>query len=211
VVTIGGSAITMPWLDRVGAVLHAWYPGEAGGDAIADVLFGDADPSGRLPVTFPMAEGQLPLVYNHKPTGRGDDYVDLTGQPLFPFGFGLSYGTFEYSGLTIEPDTIAAAETAVVRFTVENTGARAGTEVVQLYVRDELATVARPVTELRGFASVRLVPGARREIALPLGPEQLRMLDGEMRWTVEPGRFRIMVGRSSKDIRLRGALTVGNR
>jgi beta-glucosidase len=211
VVTIGGSAITMPWLDRVGAVLHAWYPGEAGGDAIADVLFGNADPSGRLPVTFPMAEGQLPLVYNHKPTGRGDDYVDLTGQPLFPFGFGLSYATFEYSGLVIEQDTITSTGTAVVRFTVANTGSRAGAEVVQLYVRDELATVARPVMELRGFASVRLAPGERREIALPLGPRHLRMLDGDMRWVVEPGRVRVMVGRSSKDIRMRGVLTVGSQ
>lgn len=211
VVTIGGSAITMPWLDRVGAVLHAWYPGEAGGDAIADVLFGDADPSGRLPITFPMAEGQLPLVYNHKPTGRGDEYVDLTGQPLFPFGFGLSYATFEYSGLVIELDTISSDGTAVVRFTVANTGSRAGTEVVQLYVRDELATVARPVMELRGFTRVRLGPGERREIALPLGLEHLRMLDGEMRWVVEPGRFRVMVGRSSKDIRLRAVLTVRGR
>src|SRR6185503_8703518 len=100
VVLIGGSAITMsPWLDRVAAVIDAWYPGEQGGQAVADVLFGDANPSGRLPITFPIAEGQLPLVYNHQPTGRGDDYVDLIGQPLFPFGFGLSYSSFEYSNL----------------------------------------------------------------------------------------------------------------
>ena len=108
VVLIGGSAITMPWLDRVGAVLDAWYPGEAGGEAVADVLFGDAIPAGRLPITFPVSEGQLPLSYNHKPTGRGDDYVDLTGMALFPFGFGLSYTTFEYSDLRIEPAEIRA-------------------------------------------------------------------------------------------------------
>jgi beta-glucosidase len=120
----------------------------------------------------------------------------------------LSYATFEYSGLVIEPDTISADGTAVVRFTVANTGSRAGTEVAQLYVRDELATVARPVMELRGFTRVRLAPGERREVALALGPEHLRMLDGGMRWVVEPGRFRVMVGRSSKDVRLRGELTV---
>jgi len=208
VVTIGGSAITMPWLDSVAAVLHAWYPGEAGGDAIADVLFGDADPSGRLPITFPIAEGQLPLVYNHKPTGRGDDYLDLTGQPLFPFGFGLSYTTFEYSGLTIAPDTLRPDGTTTVRFAVTNTASRAGTEVAQLYVRDLLATVARPVMELRGFSRIHLEPGERREVVLPLGPEHLRMLDGDMKWVVEPGRFRVMVGRNSKDVRLRGELVV---
>jgi beta-glucosidase len=208
VVLIGGSAITMPWLDDAGAVLDAWYPGEAGGHAVADVLFGDHNPSGRLPVTFPMAEGQLPLVYNHKPTGRGDDYLDLTGQPLFPFGYGLSYTTFEYSGLSIEPATIAAADMALVRLTVTNTGTVAGDEVVQLYVRDVLATVARPVMELRGFTRIHLAPGESREVVLPLGPEHLRMLNEDMDWVVEPGRFRVMVGSSSKDIRLRGELVV---
>jgi beta-glucosidase len=208
VVLIGGSAITMPWLDDVDAVLDAWYPGEAGGHAVADVLFGDHNPSGRLPVTFPMAEGQLPLVYNHKPTGRGDDYVDLTGQPLFPFGYGLSYTTFEYSGLSIEPATISPAGTALVRVTVTNTGSVAGDEVVQLYVRDVLATVVRPVMELRGFTRIHLAPGEEREVVLPLGPEHLRMLNEDMDWVVERGRFRVMVGSSSKDIRLRGELVV---
>ena len=141
-------------------MIDAWYPGEAGGDAVADVLFGDANPAGRLPITFPVAEGQLPLSYNHKPTGRGDDYVDLTGQPLFPFGFGLSYTTFEYSDLAIDPAEIGADGTATVRCTVTNTGTRAGDEVVQLYVRDVLASVARPVMELKGFQP--RAPRARR-------------------------------------------------
>lgn len=209
VVLIGGSAITMsPWLEDVAAVLHAWYPGEAGGNAVADVLFGDHNPAGRLPITFPMAEGQLPLIYNHKPTGRGDDYVDLTGQPLFPFGFGLSYTTFEYSNLSIEPATIAPDRATIVRLTVKNTGNVAGDEVVQLYIRDILASVARPVMELRGFTRIHLAPGESREVIFPLGPEHLRMLNGEMQWVVEPGAFRVMVGASSKDIRLRGSLTV---
>jgi beta-glucosidase len=209
VVLIGGSAVTMSrWLDHVGAVLHAWFPGEVGGHAVADVLLGDYNPAGRLPVTFPVAEGQLPLHYNHKPTGRGDDYVDLTGQPLFPFGFGLSYTRFEYSGLQIEPAEIPASDSARVRVTVSNVGPRAGDEVVQLYLRDVLASVTRPVMELKGFRRVSLAPGESREVTFVIGPAHLRMLDRDRRWVVEPGRFRIMVGGSSEDIRLRGFLTV---
>ncbi|MFI5177980.1 MAG: glycoside hydrolase family 3 C-terminal domain-containing protein, partial [Vicinamibacterales bacterium] len=209
VVLIGGSAITMSaWLDRVGAVVDAWYPGEDGGDAVADVLFGRANPAGRLPITFPIAEGQLPLSYDHKPTGRGDDYVDLTGQPLFPFGFGLSYTTFEYSDLTIEPAEISASATASVRCAVRNTGARAGDDVVQLYIRDVLASVARPVMQLEGFRRVHLEPGQQTTVTFQLGPAELRMLNGDMKWIVEPGAFRVLIGASSKDIRLRGQLTV---
>ncbi|MGD8817748.1 MAG: glycoside hydrolase family 3 C-terminal domain-containing protein, partial [Acidobacteriota bacterium] len=208
VVLIAGSAVTMPWLDQVGAVLDAWYPGEQGGNGIADVLFGDADAGGRLPITFPMAEGQLPLYYNHKPTGRGDDYVDLTGMPLFPFGHGLSYTSFEYSDLRIEPAVIAPDGSAIVRATVTNSGDRTGSEVAQLYIRDVLASVARPVQELKGFARLRLEPGESTEVSFRLGPDELRMLDAGMRWVVEPGVFRVQVGRSSEDIRLRGELEV---
>lgn len=209
VVLVGGSAVTMSrWLDRVDAVIAVWYPGQEGGAAVADVLLGDYNPAGRLPITYPMAEGQLPLYYNHKPTGRGDDYLDLTGQPLFPFGFGLSYTTFEYSRLAIEPGEIGASGHAVVRCRVKNVGARAGDEVVQLYVRDELASVSRPVMSLAGFQRVHLEPGVEREVAFTLGPEQLRLLDRDLQWVVEPGAFRVMVGASSKDIRLRGTLVV---
>jgi beta-glucosidase len=208
VVLIGGSAITMPWLDRVGAVIDAWYPGEAGGDGVADVLFGDYNPAGRVPITFPVSEGQLPLSYNHKPTGRGDDYVDLTGQPLFPFGFGLSYTTFEYSDLVIDPPDIAPTDAATIRLAVRNSGRRAGDEVVQLYVRDILASVARPVMELKRFHRIHLTAGERREVVFRLAGQDLKMLDSERRWVVEPGAFRVMVGSSSKDIRLRGQLNV---
>lgn len=209
VVIVGGSAVKMSsWIDKVGAVLDAWYPGEQGGEAIADVLFGDANPAGRLPITFPMSEGQLPLYYNHKPTGRGDDYVDLTGMPLFPFGFGLSYTTFEYSNLSIEPASIDSAGSTTIRCTVKNTGTRAGDEVVQLYIRDVVASVARPVMELKGFERVSLAPGASATITFTAGPEQLRLLDRNLHWVVEPGTFRLMIGSSSKDIRLRGELLV---
>ncbi len=183
-------------------------PGEEGGNAVADVILGDYNPAGRLPVTFPMAEGQLPLYYNHKPTGRGDDYLDLTGQPLFPFGFGLSYTTFEYSNLRVEPSQIGASESTAIRCTITNTGSVAGDEVVQLYIRDVLATVARPVMELKGFQRILLQPNESRDVVFNLGPEHLRMLDRDMKWIVEPGAFRLMIGASSKDIRLRGELVV---
>jgi len=209
VVLVGGSAVTMShWLDRVDGVLDVWYPGEQGGSAVADVLFGDANPAGRLPITFPMAAGQLPLSYDHTPTGRGDDYVDLTGQPLFPFGYGLSYTTFAYSALAITPDTIGAADTTVVSCRVKNIGTRAGDDVVQLYIHDELASVARPVTALAGFVRVHLAAGEEQEVRLALSPERLQLFDQTGHWVVEPGDFRVMLGASSKDTRLRGMLTI---
>jgi beta-glucosidase len=209
VVLVGGSAITMSrWLDRVPAVLDVWYPGEQGGRAVADVLLGEADPGGRLPISFPMAEGQLPLVYNHQPTGRGDEYLDLSGRPLFPFGFGLSYTTFEYSALSLQPAEIPATGRVTVRCRVKNIGSRAGDEVVQLYVRDLLASLARPVLQLAGFQRVHLAPGEERELSFMLGPEHLGLFDRELRWVVEPGSFRVLVGASSANLRLQGELVV---
>ncbi|MCL7959357.1 MAG: glycoside hydrolase family 3 C-terminal domain-containing protein [marine benthic group bacterium] len=209
VVIVGGSAVTMAnWIEEVESVLMAWYPGEQGGTAIADVLYGDADPGGRLPVTFPVSEGQLPLVYNHKPTGRGDDYLDLTGHPAFPFGYGLSYAEFEYSNLVIDPVSAAPDGAIRVRARVRNVGERPGEEVVQLYVRDVMASVARPVLELKGFRKIRLNPGDSTTVEFTLPAESLAMLDSDMRWVVEAGTFRVMVGRSSRDIRLRGHVEV---
>jgi beta-glucosidase len=210
VVLVGGSAITMPWLDRVAAVVDVWYPGEAGGTAVADVLAGRYDPAGRLPITFPIAEGQLPLRYNHKPTGRGDDYVDLTGQPIFPFGYGLSYTTFEYSALAIAPAG-ASADTgaiATLNFNVTNTGPREGSEVVQLYLHQELASVAQPVTRLAGFERVHLAPGESRAVSFAVTRGMLEILDRDLRRVLEPGDYRVMIGSSSKDIRLRDILHV---
>ena len=208
VVLIGGSAITMSrWVDRVGAVLVAWYPGAEGGNAIADVLLGDASPAGRLPVTFPLVEGQLPLSYFHLPTGRGDDYVDLTGAPAFPFGFGLGYTTFEYDSLRIAPRALSGGSVKVT-FRLRNTGSRAGDEVPQLYVRDPVASVARPVMALKGFTRVRLAPGEARTVTMTLDARELRMLDERGHWTVEPGEYHLLVGASSRDIRLRGRVEV---
>jgi beta-glucosidase len=212
VILIGGSAVRMDrWLDQAGAVLDAWYPGDEGGAAVADVLFGRVNPAGRIPITFPIEEGQLPLTYYHQPTGRGDDYVDLTGQPLFPFGYGLSYTSFEYRNLVITPDTVGPDGAAEVRCLVRNAGKVAGDEVVQLYVHDELASVARPVLQLAGFARVHLAPGEEREVRFRLDREQLRMLDADLRWVVEPGAFRVMIGGSSRDLRLWGRLNVAGR
>ncbi len=155
---------------------------------------------GASPSPSPSRKAEkLPLSYNHKPTGRGDDYVDLTGQPLFPFGFGLSYTTFAYSALVIDGGT--------VRCRVKNTGTRAGDEVAQLYIHDVVASVARPVIQLEGFQRVHLEPGEEREITFPLGTAQLQLFDRNGHWIVEPGVFRVLVGASSKDIRLRGEFT----
>ncbi len=209
VAIVGGSAVTMrSWIDHVAAVVDIWYPGEAGGDAVADVLFGDHNPSGRLPITFPMSEGQLPLTYNHKPTGRGDDYLDGTGQAEFPFGFGLSYTTFEYGGLSIEPLEIAPTGQVTVHCTVKNTGAVAGDEVVELYLREEVTSVSTPLIALKGFQRVHLAPGESKSVTFKLAKPALSLLNAKLQSVIEPGTFRVMIGGSSKDIRLRGKFQV---
>ncbi len=157
VVLLAGSAVTMSkWIDDAAAVLLPWYGGEQGGTAIAEVLFGEYNPGGRLPITFPKTVGQSPLYYSHKPTGRPYHYNDNDGKPLFPFGFGLSYSDFEYSNLVITPEHSDGTSPVTVRLNVRNTSSVAGDEVVQLYIHDEVASVAVPVKELRGFARVSL-------------------------------------------------------
>jgi len=205
----GGSAITMKsWMDRVKAIVDIWYPGEEGGNAVADILLGKYNPSGKLTITFPMHEGQLPLVYNHKPTGRGDDYNNLTGQPLFPFGYGLSYTSFEFSDLKFSQQRISSDGKALVSCKVKNTGSVAGDEVVQLYLRDLLASVSQPVIALKGFKKISLQPGETKEVTFEITSGMLQMLDKDLKWIVEPGDFRIMIGASSKDIQLMDNLTV---
>jgi beta-glucosidase len=150
----------------------------------------------------------VPLIYNHKPTGRLDYYYDLPGEPLFPFGFGLSYTAFAYSGLELDRESISKGDSARIRFSVKNTGSRDGDEVVQLYVRDPIASVARPVIELKGFQRVHLRAGEARELSFTITPAMLEMLGRDMKRVVEPGEFRILVGGSSTDIRLQGTLAV---
>jgi len=209
VLLVGGSAITFSgWADNVSSVLDIWYPGETGGLAVADVLFGDCSPSGKLPITFPIHEGQLPLVYNHRPTGRGDDYCNLTGQPLFPFGYGLSYTEFEYSNLTFSEKTMKKDGKITVSFDLKNVGKRAGAEVAQLYVRDVLCSVSQPVKQLKDFKKIMLEPGESAKVEFTIDAQTLQILDAGLNWTVEPGDFRIMIGSSSTDIRLRDNISV---
>ncbi|GEN75351.1 glycoside hydrolase family 3 N-terminal domain-containing protein [Chryseobacterium hagamense] len=204
VVLVGGSAIkTTHWKDEVGAILDIWYPGEEGGNAVAKVLFGAENPSGKLPVTFPVEEGQLPLSYNHHPTGRGNDYYDLSGEPLYPFGFGLSYTTFEISGLELNQSAYSANDTIIAKVNIKNTGSKAGSEVVQLYVKDLLASVSRPVIELKGFQKVYLKPGESKQVSIEVPVKELEFPDEKMNRTVEKGTYRILVGNSSKNLPLK--------
>jgi len=209
VVIVGGSAVTMGnWMDKVNGIVDVWYPGEEGGHAVAAVLSGSYNPGGKLPITFPISEAQLPLVYNHKPTGRGDDYENLTGLPLFPFGYGLSYTTFEYSNLIVEKPIAKKGDPINISFVVTNTGKLAGDEVAQLYLRDQIASVARPVQALKGFERIHLAPGASKTIKLTLHPEDFEMLNEKMETVIEPGDFTIMIGSSSRDIRLKKTVTL---
>jgi beta-glucosidase len=196
-VLIHGRPLAIPRLaEKVPAILDAWYVGQEGGTAVGEVLFGDVTPGGKLPVTLPRSVGQLPVYYNRKPTSyRG--YIDSTREPLFPFGHGLSYTTFALSGARVEPATIKTRGQATVTVEVANTGAKAGDEVVQLYVRDVVSSVTRPAKELRGFERVSLEPGAKKTVTFTIGPMHLSLVDDRMERVVEPGRFELLVGTSS--------------
>lgn len=178
---------------RVPAVLEAWFPGEFGGQAIAEVLVGRVNPSGKLPVTFPRHVGQLPLTYDRKPSHRGR-YVEMDGTPLWPFGFGLSYTTFEYSDLELSTDILSTGEALEVSCVVTNTGAREGGEVTQLYLSDPVASVTRPVHWLAGCARVTLQPGESRRVRFTVGTREMRLWSREGNWVVEPGEYRVAVG-----------------
>ncbi len=212
VILQNGSAITMSnWLNDAAAVVEAWYPGEEGGNAVADVLFGKYNPGGKLPLTFPQYVGQVPLCYNHKPTGRGDDYSDMNGKPLFPFGYGLCYTTFSYENLRITPQAIAPSGSTAVSVDVRNTGSLRGDEVVQLYTHDPFASVTRPVMELKGFKRVSLSPGEKTTVTFSLGVDELSFLDRSMHRVVEPGSIEVLIGSSSDDIRARALFDVTTR
>lgn len=210
VVLMTGSAVTMsPWLDRVAGVVQSWYAGEEGGAAIADVLFGDVNPGGKLPVTFPQSVGQVPLYYNHRPTGRSDVYADMSGDPLFAFGHGLSYTSFAYDSLQITPNGALGRDGTVgVSVRVTNTGGRPGDEVVQLYLRDIVSWLTRPVKELRGFRRITLASGEAATVRFTLSRRDLQYLDEELRPALEPGEVSVMVGSSSADIRVTGTFAI---
>ena len=166
---------------------------------MADVIFGDYNPAGRLPITVPRSVGQLPDFYNQKPSAHRP-YLFSNSTPLFPFGYGLSYTKFHYGNLRIEPASIVPNDQAKVSVDVTNTGSRAGDEVVQLYIRDEISSVTRPIKELKGFERVAIRPGETRTVTFSVGPEALRFYNREMKRVVEPGTFKIMVGPNSVDL-----------
>jgi beta-glucosidase len=185
-------------VEKVPAILECWYLGQETGRAVAEVLFGDTNPSGKLPISFPRSAGHLPVHYAHKPSARRGYLFDDVS-PLFPFGFGLSYTEFRIGPPHLSRSAIRAGESTTVTVEVQNVGPRTGEEVVQMYVRDRVASVTRPVKELRGFARVRLEPRAKTEVTFTIGPDELSFTDINMQLHVEPGEFDILVGASSRD------------
>ena len=209
VVLMNGRPLTINWIaENTPAVLETWFAGSQAGNAIADVLFGDVNPGGKLPATFPRAVGQVPLYYNHFNTGRPPDaknkytskFLDVDWKPLFPFGYGLSYTKFEIANLRLSAQRIPSNGKLTVTVDIRNTGKRAGDEVVQLYLRDLAASVTRPLKELKGFERVTLQPGETKRIDFVLGAEQLGFWNRQMRFVVEPGEFKVMVGSNSEDV-----------
>ena len=216
-ILINGCPLSINWADKfVPAILEAWYPGSKGGTALADILFGDYNPGGKLTVTFPKTVGQIPFNFPCKPSSQidGGKNPGPTGNmsringALYPFGYGLSYTTFEYSDLDITPRVITPNESATVRLKVTNTGKRAGDEVVQLYIRDVLSSITTYEKNLAGFQRIHLEPGEAQELSFTIDRKHLELLDADMKWVVEPGDFVLMAGASSEDIRLNGTLTV---
>jgi len=217
VVLAHGRPLAMQWLaDQAPAILATWMPGVEGGHAVADVLFGHYSPAGRLPAAFPRATGAVPGYYSANATGRPADpdlskdtvrYHDLPITPLYAFGHGLTYSEFKYSDLAQSAASVAPGERFDIAITVENTGGVASDEVVQLYVRDPVASIARPVLELRGFKRVDLAPGARKRLTFSLTPEQFAFWTPRG-WLVEAGRIDFWVGASSADLRAQGSFQI---
>ncbi len=212
-VLVTGRPYAIPQLvDAAPAVVQAWLPGAEGAPALAEVLFGDVNPSGKLPITFPRHVGQVPIFYGHRPSGAKSffygPYTDESNEPLFPFGFGLSYTSFALENLTVTPETVGADGQVQATVEVVNTGDRAGDEVVQLYTRTDGASVTRPVKELRGFKRVHLQPGARVRVIFTLPAERLAYYDAAMQLVVEPAKVQVMVGNSSQNLPLQASFTL---
>ncbi|MDR0835596.1 MAG: glycoside hydrolase family 3 C-terminal domain-containing protein [Tannerella sp.] len=208
VVLQNGSVIDMRnWMDRADAILEAWYPGEQGGTAIAETLFGDNNPGGRLPVSWIRHAGQIPLYYYIKPSGRRYGYPDDDGKPMYPFGYGLSYTTFEYSNLIV-PEKVSVNGDTKVMVTVKNTGSCKGDEVVQLYLHDEFASVVRPLKELKAFKRITLNPGESKQVELILPYRSFGLWDKDLKFVVEPGDFEVMIGKDAENVILTGKTKV---
>jgi beta-glucosidase len=212
VVLFNGRPITLPWEnEHATAILDVWFGGTEAGNAIADVLFGSYNPSGKLTTSFPRNVGQIPIYYNHKNTGRPfrdeafakfkSNYLDVSNDPLFPFGFGLSYTTFTYGDLKLSKTEIASSETIEVRITVTNSGNFDGDETVQLYIQDLVGTVTRPVKELKGFQKIHLSKGESKEVIFKIGVNDLKFYNKDLKWVAEPGEFKVYVGTNSRDVK----------
>jgi beta-glucosidase len=208
VVLINGRALTINWIDKnIPAILEAWAPGEYCGQVVAEALFGDINPGGKLPVTFPKTVGQLPLNFPARPASQANEKTTVNGA-LYPFGHGLSYTTFKYANLVVSPDRLGPDGLVTVKADVTNTGAVAGDEVVQLYIHDDVSSVITYEKVLRGFQRVSLAPGQTQTLTFTLRPGDLMLLDRQSKWVVEPGTFTIMIASSSEDIRLTGSFEV---
>jgi len=213
VVLINGRPLSINWIVKnIPSVIEAWLPGEEGAHAVADVLFGDYNPGGKLPVSFPRSVGQIPLYYSHKPSGGRShwkgDYVEMSSKPLFPFGYGLSYTDFEYSNMFIKPGTSSPEGHVEISIDIKNTGRCKGDEVVQLYINGTRSEVTRPLKELKGFKRITLDPGQKKQVIFTLSAEQLGFYDKDMRYVIEPGEIKVMVGSSSADIHLEGKFKI---
>ncbi|HBC78430.1 MAG TPA: beta-glucosidase, partial [Bacteroidales bacterium] len=184
---------------KVQAIIEGWYMGQETGTAAAEIIFGDVNPSGKLTITFPKSAGQIPLYYNHKPSAQFMDYISQDINPLFCFGYGLSYTRFSCSDPVLKKKVISKGETAFVTVEVKNTGKVKGDEIIQLYIRDTISSVTRPVKELKDFARITLNPGETRKVVFEITPEKLAFHNIAMEYVTEPGMFEIMTGSSSAD------------
>jgi beta-glucosidase len=208
---VNGRPLTLNWEnENVSAIVEAWAPGIEGGNAIADVLFGNYNPSGKITMTFPRSVGQIPIYYNHQNTGRPMDpknkftskYLDIPNDPLFPFGYGLSYTTFEYGDVVLNKSTLKGNETLSAKIKVTNSGKTAGEEVVQLYISDPAASVSRAVKELKGFQKISLNPGETKDVEFKITPEELKFFNSNLKYDWESGEFIVQIGTNSQDVKM---------
>lgn len=211
VVLVNGRPLTLPWEnDNASAILETWFGGTQAGNAVADVLFGVYNPSGKITMTFPRSVGQVPIYYNHKNTGRPyagvlldkykSRYLDAPNDPLYPFGFGLSYSTFTYGKPTVSKSSITTGQGLDVNVTVKNTGQRDGEEVVQFYLRDVVGSSTRPVQELKGFQKILLKAGESRQVTFHVSDNDLKFYNEDLKLVAEPGEFEAMTGGNSRDV-----------
>lgn len=209
-----GRPLTLKWEnENVPAILNVWFGGCEAANAITDVLFGDVNPSGKITATFPQNVGQIPIYYNEKNTGRPlnkkqqwfskfrSNYLDVSNEPLYPFGFGLSYTTFNYSDIQLSNSTLKAGEKITASVTITNTGSRDGVEIAQLYIRDMVGSVTRPIKELKGFQRITLKAGESKTIHFTIGVDDLKFYNSELKYVAEPGNFKLFIGTNSRDVK----------